>query len=74
MARIPKLAVNVMAAEVNRLLQLTKNSIIPISYIVPRRVGIYYFCRMCKKRSALTAFALMVCLIGNSEPTKFLKR
>eukprot|EP00794_Sanderia_malayensis_P007608 gene7608-8448_t len=37
MTMIPKRACHLMQAEVNRLLQVTKNSIIPLSYIVPRR-------------------------------------
>eukprot|EP00795_Rhopilema_esculentum_P000897 gene898-10652_t len=37
MARVPKRALHLMEAEVNRLMQLTKNAIIPISFVVPRR-------------------------------------
>ncbi|XP_033631457.1 coronin-7-like [Asterias rubens] len=36
-AMIPKRAVDVMSCEVNRLLQLTMNAVIPISYEVPRK-------------------------------------
>ena len=36
---IPKRAVNVMEGEVNRLLVLIQNSIVPLPYIVPRRVS-----------------------------------
>ncbi|XP_033105990.1 coronin-7-like [Anneissia japonica] len=36
-AMVPKRALNVMSCEVNRLLQLTKNAILPLSYEVPRR-------------------------------------
>lgn len=35
---VPKRALNVMQAEVNRLLQLTSNMVIPIMYQVPRKV------------------------------------
>ena len=37
LAMIPKLAVDVMEGEVNRLLLLTMNSVIPVPYIVPRK-------------------------------------
>lgn len=37
MAIVPKLAMNVMKCEVVRLLQLTKLSVVPISYCVPRK-------------------------------------
>jgi len=37
MARVPKRALHLMQAEVNRFLQVSKNAILPISYIVPRR-------------------------------------
>lgn len=37
---IPKRAVTVMEGEVNRLLQLTSNSVVPITYQVPRKVRI----------------------------------
>lgn len=36
-ATVPKLALDVMSCEVIRLLQLTENSIVPISYRVPRK-------------------------------------
>ncbi|XP_072916176.1 coronin-7 [Hemitrygon akajei] len=36
-ATVPKLALDVMSCEVIRLLQLTENSIVPISYKVPRK-------------------------------------
>ncbi|XP_051877130.1 coronin-7 isoform X3 [Pristis pectinata] len=36
-AAVPKLALDVMSCEVIRLLQLTDNSIVPISYNVPRK-------------------------------------
>ena len=35
---IPKLAVNVMCGEVLRLMVLTKSSIMPVRYQVPRKV------------------------------------
>lgn len=35
---VPKRALNVMQAEVNRVLQLTSNMVIPIMYQVPRKV------------------------------------
>ena len=38
MATVPKLALDVMSCEVVRLLQLTKSSVVPLSYCVPRRV------------------------------------
>ena len=38
MCSVPKLAMNVMACEVVRLLQLTKSSVVPLSYCVPRKV------------------------------------
>ena len=38
MATVPKLALDVMSGEVVRLLQLTKSSVVPLSYCVPRRV------------------------------------
>lgn len=34
---VPKRALNVMQGEVNRVLQLTSNSVIPITYQVPRK-------------------------------------
>lgn len=34
---VPKRALNVMQGEVNRILQLTSNSVIPITYQVPRK-------------------------------------
>ncbi|XP_006824884.1 LOW QUALITY PROTEIN: coronin-7-like, partial [Saccoglossus kowalevskii] len=36
-ATVPKRALNIMTCEVNRLLQLTQNAIIPVSYVVPRK-------------------------------------
>lgn len=38
MGIVPKLALDVMSCEVVRLLQLTKSSVVPLSYCVPRRV------------------------------------
>lgn len=38
MCSVPKLALNVMECEVVRLLQLTKSSVVPLSYCVPRKV------------------------------------
>lgn len=40
---IPKRALKVMEGEVNRVLQLTSNMVIPIMYQVPRKVGVYLF-------------------------------
>lgn len=40
---VPKRALNVMQAEVNRVLQLTSNMVIPIMYQVPRKVCNYLF-------------------------------
>lgn len=37
MGIVPKLALDVMSCEVVRLLQLTKSSVVPLSYCVPRR-------------------------------------
>ncbi|XP_072040338.1 coronin-7-like [Amphiura filiformis] len=37
MAMVPKRALDVMSCEVNRLLQLSQNAVIPIPYIVPRK-------------------------------------
>ena len=37
-ALVPKLACDVMSGEVNRVLLLTKNGVIPLPYIVPRKV------------------------------------
>lgn len=37
---VPKRALNVMQAEVDRLLQLTSNMVIPIMYQVPRKVSL----------------------------------
>lgn len=37
-AMVPKLALDVMSCEVMRVLQLTDNYIVPISYQVPRKV------------------------------------
>lgn len=34
---VPKRALNVMQGEVNRILQLTSNSVVPITYQVPRK-------------------------------------
>lgn len=36
---VPKVALDIMSCEVIRLLQLTDNSIVPISYQVPRKVS-----------------------------------
>ncbi|KAK2563477.1 Coronin-7 [Acropora cervicornis] len=38
MAIVPKLAMDVMSGEVVRLLQLTKSTVVPLSYCVPRRM------------------------------------
>ena len=38
-ALVPKLALDVGSCEVMRVLQLTENFIVPISYHVPRKVG-----------------------------------
>jgi len=34
---VPKRALNVMQGEVNRIMQLTSNSVVPITYQVPRK-------------------------------------
>lgn len=38
---VPKRALNVMQGEVNRILQLTSSSVIPITYQVPRKTYRY---------------------------------
>ena len=38
-ALVPKRAMDVMSGEVNRVLLLTKNAVVPLPYIVPRKVG-----------------------------------
>ncbi len=40
---VPKLALNVMSCEVLRLMVLTKSSIMPLHYHVPRKVGLDFF-------------------------------
>ena len=40
MALVPKRVMDVMACEVNRLLQLTKNAVVPMPLIVPRKVSV----------------------------------
>lgn len=40
---VPKRSLRVMDGEVNRVLQLTSNTVIPIMYQVPRKV-IFFFC------------------------------
>ena len=41
MAMVPKQALVVMGCEIARLLQLTQNSIVPISYVVQRKVHLH---------------------------------
>ena len=43
MCSVPKLALNVMACQVVQLLQLTKSSVVPLSYCVPRKVILPFF-------------------------------
>lgn len=38
LAAVPRLALDVMACEVLRVLQLTDTALVPISYLVPRKV------------------------------------
>ena len=38
---VPKRALNVMQGEVNRILQLTSNSVVPVTYQVPRKTYRY---------------------------------
>lgn len=38
LAAVPRLALDVMACEVLRVLQLTDTFLVPVSYIVPRKV------------------------------------
>jgi len=45
---VPKRALAVMHGEVNRLLQLTSSSVIPIMYQVPRKVRVYYQLKLLK--------------------------
>lgn len=40
---VPKRALRVMEGEANRILQLTANAVIPVSYIVPRKVLIFKY-------------------------------
>lgn len=40
---VPKRALNVMQGEVNRIMQLTSNSVIPITYQVPRKTYRYFY-------------------------------
>ncbi len=40
MGLVPKPALDVMNCEVNRLLLLTRNAVVPLPYIVPRKVSI----------------------------------
>lgn len=40
LATVPRLALDVMACEVLRVLQLTDTFLIPVSYIVPRKVSV----------------------------------
>lgn len=42
-ASVPKRAMDVMSCEVMRLLQLTPQAVVPVSYIVPRKVNIATF-------------------------------
>lgn len=48
---VPKRALNVMQGEVNRILQLTSNSVIPITYQVPRKtyrfvsLALFFLCK-----------------------------
>ncbi|KAJ7413178.1 coronin-7-like protein [Willisornis vidua] len=39
LAAVPRLALDVMACEVLRVLQLTDTALVPVSYLVPRKVG-----------------------------------
>lgn len=38
LATVPRLALDVMACEVLRVLQLTDTALVPVSYVVPRKV------------------------------------
>lgn len=40
---VPKRALNVMEGEVDQLLLLTKQAIIPVPYIVPRKVSLQVY-------------------------------
>lgn len=46
---IPKRALNVMQGEVNRILQLTSGSVIPITYQVPRKTYRFVLFRIYNK-------------------------
>ena len=51
-ALVPKRALNVMEGEVNRVILLAKKCIIPVPYIVPRKVREFYcnfFCQFVAK-------------------------
>lgn len=54
---VPKRALNVMQGEVNRILQLTSNSVIPITYQVPRKTYRYLFYIPKEFRDYLLKFA-----------------
>lgn len=52
-AMVPKRALDVMKGEINRMILLTKNCIIPTPYIVPRKVSepmanILYYQNVCE--------------------------
>lgn len=46
LAAVPRLALDVMACEVLRVLQLTDTALVPVSYLVPRKVRIGRHCVM----------------------------
>lgn len=63
---IPKRALNVMQGEVNRVLQLTSNSVIPITYQVPRKTYRYHYCKLFlflhKLRQILSEIFTLICI------------
>ena len=60
---VPKRALNVMQAEVNRLLQLTSNMVIPIMYQVPRKVSCTYnIVCVCARARARACVCVCVCV------------
>ena len=55
---LPKRAVSVMTCEVDRVFKVQENAVVPISYIVPRKVSIDEdnYCVERKKRLFLCVF------------------
>lgn len=68
---VPKRALRVMEGEANRVLQLTANAVVPVSYIVPRKVLIIVICLVYLR---INEPAISHSLIENSTLTCFLKQ